>query len=122
MIVRSKQMARTVWTQEAINNLNDAQRHSLIKAGLLTIEATEAEEQLWQVCMVMLDRMYIAELLGLSVTTVNTYMGDHYRLCKMKEKLFTVLGASIRQRDIAVVHNLYKKLNKVVEERNATSR
>jgi hypothetical protein len=114
-------MSKFVWTQEAIDNLTEAQRASLIKVGILTIESTKAEDQLWQVALVLLDRMYIAEILGLSVTTVNTYMGDHYRLCKMKEKLFIALGATISQRDIAVVHNMYKKLTKFVEEKQEMS-
>jgi hypothetical protein len=111
-------MGRMTWSQASINALTPAQQHSLVKAGILTIENTQAEEELWQVCMVMLDRGYIAELLGYHITTFNTYMTDEYRLVRMKEKLFTILGNDIRQRDIAIVHNMYKQLHKIVDAKH----
>ena len=111
-------MGRMTWSQTSINALTPAQQHSLVKAGILTIENTQAEEELWQVCMVMLDRGYIAELLGYHITTFNTYINNEYRLALMKEKLFTKLGNDIRQTDIKVVHNMYKKLQAIAEQTN----
>jgi hypothetical protein len=98
-----------------IEALSDTQKSQLVRTGIITIEPTEAEEQLWQVCSALLDRSYIAELIGLHVTTVNTYMQDPYRLTCMKEKLYTVLSKDISQRDITYVHNFYKKVQQISE-------
>lgn len=52
----------------------------------------------------------------MQLSTFNTYLADEYRLVKMKERLFIKLGTVISQRDITVVHNIYTKLGKYVEQ------
>lgn len=106
-------------TKLLINNieqLTSAQKNALVRTGIIRVEPTEAEEEMWQIAMLLLDRSYIAELLGLSVATVNTYMGDDYRLTMMKEKLHQVLAKHITQRDVTVVCNIYKKLQRVTDQ------
>jgi len=101
---------------DSIEALSDAQKSVLVRTGIIRIEPTVAEEQLWQIALVMLDRSYIAELLGLQLSTFNTYLPDEYRCTKMKENLFIKLGNVISQRDITVVHNIYTKLSKHLEK------
>lgn len=109
-------MGKLKLTIDSIEALSDAQKAALVRTGIISIEPTQAEEQLWQIAMVMLDRSYIAELLDVQVSTFNTYLADEYRLVKMKERLFIKLGTVISQRDITVVHNIYTKLGKYVEQ------
>jgi hypothetical protein len=109
-------MGKLKLTIDSIEALSDAQKAALVRTGIISIEPTQAEEQLWQIAMVMLDRSYIAELLDVQLSTFNTYLADEYRLVKMKERLFIKLGTVISQRDITVVHNIYTKLGKYVEQ------
>jgi hypothetical protein len=109
-------MGKLKLTVESIEALSDAQKAALVRTGIIRIEPTQAEENLWQIALVMLDRTYIAELLGLQLSTFNTYITDEYRCTKMKENLFIKLGTVISQRDITVVHNIYTKLSKHVEQ------
>lgn len=109
-------MGKLKLTIDSIEALSDAQKAALVRTGIIVLEPTPAEEDMWQVAMLLLDRMYIAELLGLSVTTVNTYMGDSYRLTQMKEKLHQKLAKHITQRDVTVVCNIYKKLLRVTDQ------
>jgi hypothetical protein len=117
-------MSKLVWTQASIDALTDEQKASLVKAGILTIENTKAEEQLWEIALVLLDRTFIAQLCGVKVSTLNTYMYDPYRSVKLKEKLFEIMGNQIHQRDIAIVHRIYKAFNKtsneIMEKENAS--
>jgi hypothetical protein len=106
-------MGKLKLTIDSIEALSDAQKAALVRTGIISIEPTQAEEQLWQI---MLDRSYIAELLDVQLSTFNTYLADEYRLVKMKERLFIKLGTVISQRDITVVHNIYTKLGKYVEQ------
>lgn len=103
---------------DSIDALTPAQKSQLVRTGIIAVENTQAEEDLWQICTVLLDRTYIAKLLGLHITTFNTYINNEYRLALMKEKLFTKLGNDIRQTDIKVVHNMYKKLQAIAEQTN----
>ena len=109
-------MGKLKLTVDSIEALSDAQKAVLVRTGIIRIEPTQAEEQLWQIALVMLDRSYIADLLGLQLSTFNTYISDEYRCTKMKENLFIKLGTVISQRDITVVHNIYSKLAKHVEQ------
>jgi hypothetical protein len=109
-------MGKLKLTIDSIEALSDAQKAALVRTGIISIEPTQAEEQLWQIAMVMLDRSYIAELLDVQLSTFNSYLADEYRLVKMKERLFIKLGTVISQRDITVVHNIYTKLGKYVEQ------
>lgn len=109
-------MGKLKLTVESIEALSDAQKAALVRTSIIRIEPTQAEENLWQIALVMLDRTYIAELLGLQLSTFNTYITDEYRCTKMKENLFIKLGTVISQRDITVVHNIYTKLSKHVEQ------
>jgi hypothetical protein len=109
-------MSKLKLTVESIEALSDAQKAVLVRTGIISIEPTQPEEHLWQIIMVMLDRSYIANLLDLQLSTFNTYLADEYRLVKMKERLFIKLGTVISQRDITVVHNIYTKLSKHVEQ------
>ena len=113
---RSLIMSKLKLTVESIEALSDAQKAVLVRTGIISIEPTQPEEHLWQIIMVMLDRSYIANLLDLQLSTFNTYLADEYRLVKMKERLFIKLGTVISQRDITVVHNIYTKLSKHVEQ------
>jgi len=69
-------MGKLKLTVDSIEALSDAQKAVLVRTGIIRIEPTQAEEQLWQIALVMLDRSYIADLLGLQLSTFNTYISD----------------------------------------------
>lgn len=101
---------------ESIEALSDAQRSALVRTGIITIESTTAEDALWSVALGLMDRSVIASILGLQLSTFNTYVGDHYRLCKMKEKLMNAIGNDVHQRDIAIINRVTRQFLKRAEQ------
>jgi hypothetical protein len=101
---------------KSIDQLTEAEKSKLVRTGIITIESTSAEDALWSCALGLLDRSVIASIVGLQLSTFNTYVGDHYRLCKMKEKLFNTMGNNIHQRDIAIINRVVRTFLKKAEQ------
>jgi hypothetical protein len=109
-------MSKLKLSIESIEALSDAQRSVLVRTGIITIESTPAEDALWSVALGLMDRSVVASIIGLQLSTFNTYVTDHYRLCKMKEKLMTIMGADVHQRDIAIINRVTRQFLKRAEQ------
>lgn len=101
-----------------IEALSDAQKSHLVRTGIIVVENTDAEEQLWNVVIKLVPRTQIATIIGLHITTFNTYINDPYRLVLMKEQLFTKLAHKVSERDVTYVTNVCKRIKQVAEEVN----
>jgi len=109
-------MSKLVLSMKSIDQLTDTEKSALVRTGIITIESTPAEDALWSVALGLMDRSVIASIIGLQLSTFNQYVTDHYRLCKMKEKLFLEMSKDVHQRDIAIVHRVTKAFLKRAEK------